>query len=106
MVISAGNLVCNPLSELYHRHGGFRLARVLPTLHGIRHRRAGQAMYPPHQGAQIPLNMTAILRSAGRAILQPNSIALATTLEGYAVKLGSVVQVQYLGNSIGRPSNL
>ena len=60
----------------------------------IRHRRAGQAMYPPHQGAHIPLNMTAILRSAGWAILQANSIALATTLEGYAMKPGSVVQVQ------------
>jgi hypothetical protein len=93
MVISAGDLESHPLTQLRHRHGGVRLARVFATLHRIGHRCAWQAVYPPHQSAQIALNMTAILRSAGRPIFQPDSVALATTLEGYAVKLGSIVQV-------------
>jgi hypothetical protein len=47
----------------------------------IGHRRAGQAVYAPHQSARIPLNMTAILgRPGGR--LQADPIAHATALKG------------------------
>src|ERR1019366_6251459 len=63
-------------------------------------------MYPPHESAEIPLDMAAKLGTSRRAILQTDTVAFATTLERQAVKLGGVVQMHDLWNAVRSPSDL
>jgi hypothetical protein len=56
-----------------------------------------------HHGANEPFDVPTVVRSLGRTVGQRDAVLPATSLEGVAVELLRVVEVDRLGQASDRP---
>ena len=95
------DLESQPGFELGQGEGGPLRAAVGASLLRIRAGHPGQAVEPPHQGAEIPLNVPAGIWSTGRPVHEPDIVPFAPAPQSLAVKLLGVVQVGRRGGREG-----
>jgi hypothetical protein len=79
MVIPPADFEGKPRFEFSQGKGGVLLTVIPPTRFDIRHRRSRDAMYPTHEGTEIAFNVAARIHMPGRAVVEPDTVALAAS---------------------------
>ena len=60
-------------------------------------------MNPAHESTEIAFNVAARIHMPGRAVVEPDTIALAASAQCLGVEFTGIVEMQNLGYSMHRP---
>lgn len=98
LVLAARNLQCHPALEIRQGHRGAHLASVFSPLDWVRVSRSGQSVDPPHERAEIALDMSTKLGPNRGSVLETDPVTLTTPPQFQAVKFLAIVDVYPLGS--------